>query len=73
MVNFKTAGIKTISSSDLSVFAVEPHYGTFSWAKSVHTSLDREVREQKRKYSTLKHTYVLSRGEKDKYFSLKEK
>lgn len=26
------------------VFAVEPHYRTFSWAKSVHASLDTEVR-----------------------------
>lgn len=45
MVNFKTAEIiKKNSSSDPNIFAVEPRYGTFSWAKSVHASLDTEVR-----------------------------
>lgn len=44
MVNIKTAAIKETSSSDPKVFAVEPHYRTFSWAKSAHASLDTEVR-----------------------------
>lgn len=51
MVNFKTPTVGRNSSSNANIFAVEPHYGTLSWAKLVHTWLIIEVQQQKRKYS----------------------
>lgn len=35
---------KKTSSNKSNVSAVEPHYRTFSWAKSIHASLDTEVK-----------------------------